>query len=425
MSNASVTLQEPNFSNQELLQASFRELRICISVLFLFQRQLHKNQELVTETRTWLADCVAMLLRAADWQDHIYLLVQVLRCPAGVGQWGAPFVQVPSPNRNSNDTPFANRFVNHIVTILSIILSPVEKRDAFLEQMWSSLHEGRDAVAENLWVLVDSDGEEDEPSGSGPFALKENDLVAFLNQIPIDDLFRTVLLVDKKDNKDIYAVENLTEHHMLRLLAFSTVLISLIDKGLATYHVTRYHQFAKRLCRLIRHCLQYVSDTWESFKVGNKVVDTAMLERLQTEFDAFFLRSTCCLFQAQTLGSWQFLAVAPFHTVSLKVLWRFFYILHQGKSVLTDWEDVVENLPTEQTNFKSRLSEGSTRQQFCERLLEMSVEESYYLLNTFANMIMARPIEDTEFIQFATLNLLQVNVNKCQPYLQIKSLYVF
>lgn len=47
-------------------------------------------------------------------------------------------------------------------------------------------------------MVVDSDGEEDEESGT---SLRENDLVALLNQLPFGDMFRSVLLISRSDDK--------------------------------------------------------------------------------------------------------------------------------------------------------------------------------------------------------------------------------
>lgn len=43
-----------------------------------------------------------------------------------------------------------------------------------------------------MWVVIDSDGEDSETKSVSRFALKENDLISFLNQIPFADIFRQV-----------------------------------------------------------------------------------------------------------------------------------------------------------------------------------------------------------------------------------------
>lgn len=45
--------------------------------------------------------------------------------------------------------------------------------------------------SEETWVMVDSEGE-DEGSGASSLHLRENDIIAFFNQIPLDCLFSLV-----------------------------------------------------------------------------------------------------------------------------------------------------------------------------------------------------------------------------------------
>lgn len=50
----------------------------------------------------------------------------------------------------------------------------------------------------NIWVVVfDSEGEEDEDPQTSWLQWHENDIVALLNQIPIGEMFRHVLLISK------------------------------------------------------------------------------------------------------------------------------------------------------------------------------------------------------------------------------------
>jgi hypothetical protein len=63
-------------------------------------------------------------------------------------------------------------------------------------------------------------------------------------------------------------MRRVSDHHILRLLAFATVFVRLLRQGLRTYDSPRYRQFAKRLGRLIRHTVQYATDLWESFRYG-------------------------------------------------------------------------------------------------------------------------------------------------------------
>ncbi|XP_066999967.2 ectopic P granules protein 5 homolog [Anabrus simplex] len=384
------------------------ELKTCIALLFTFQRRLVKDSQFVSDTRDWLARLVAVLLRVASWKDHLFVLNHVLRCPAGVGTWAASFVQAPPPvivpaNREQFElSPFATPHLDHMVAALATILLPIREREHFLEQVQTSLREStsREPQPDSVWVLVDSEGEEDEDVSKSCWSiLKENDLVSLLNQIPLDCMFRHVLLVERRDERDIYDITRVTENHVLRLFAFSTVLVRLLRQGLRTYDTPRYRQFAKRLGRLIRHTVQYASDQWECFSC-NRWVDPAMLQRLQTEYDAFFLRATRCIFSSQRLGAWQFLAVIPYNVVSLHTLWRLFYLLHD------DCQE-EENL-TNNSDYGYKLIDDQLRLQFEEKLTTMPEAESYYLLTTFANMAMARGPADKDFVREVTLDLFQI-----------------
>ncbi|KAG5874036.1 hypothetical protein JTB14_007998 [Gonioctena quinquepunctata] len=372
------------------------ELRICISILFAFQRKLIREVQFIKETRTWLSHLIAVLIRLANFQDHLFILNHVLRCPAGVGVWASSFIQTPLVISNP-ESPFANFQTNHVLTILATILTPIGERERFLED----IAQGKDMASDALWVMVDSDGEEDEESTGT--SLKENDLVALLNQLPLDDLFRNILLVQHRDFKDFYDVSVITEHHMLRYLAFSTVLLKVLHKGLQTYDQPRYNQFSKRLSRFIRHVAQYATDQWEQFLKMENMEDKAMLERLQIEYDAFFLRAIYYLYSSQKLGAWQFLAVIPYNMVTLKTLWKIFYFLHSHDSYAGD----ILN-PLDVQDYCKKIWEKELRGQFEEKLAALEDGEVYYLLNTFANMALARTEKDMDFIYSATVDLLEV-----------------
>ena len=64
------------------------------------------------------------------------------------------------------------------------------------------------------------------------------------------------------------------------------MFVFLFKEGLRTFNTPKYRQFAKRLGRLIRHTVHYVSDHWENFKTANwDTIDTAMALRLQVRRD--------------------------------------------------------------------------------------------------------------------------------------------
>nr|CAH7757239.1 unnamed protein product [Callosobruchus chinensis] len=378
------------------LKPYFNEIRICISVLFAFQRKLIREAEFIEDTRKWLSRLIAILLRVANYQDHLFILSHVLRCPAGISTWASNYIQMPL-SKETLESPFSNYQIHHILTILAALLSPVKGRELFLDD----IAQGRDMAADALWVMVDSEGEEDdEPTGT---SLKENDLVALLNQIPLDDLFRRILLVEKRDFQDTLNPNDITENHILRYLALSTVLLRIVHRGMKIYNQPRYNQFSKRLSRFIRHITQYATDLWELFVKMRTLEDKAMLQRLQVEYDSFFLRAIYSLYSSQKLGAWQFLAVIPYNMVTMKTLWKVFYFLH---GIDTKAEFILDT--SDQTDYSTRIWEDELWTQFEEKLSTLEDAEIYYLLNTFANMALARTEADMEFIQSAMIDLLKI-----------------
>lgn len=400
--NAPISLEPFQISSHMMPQLV--ELRMCISILFYFQRRALKDGKFVSDTRDWLSKLVAILLRIATWQDHLFLLNHVLRCPGGVTGWAKSYVQIPVPERNValTSSPLNDPHLDHIVATLAVILLPVKERCQFLEQVQISLQETGNTTGDTVWVMLDEEGEEDEDIANCGANLFESDLIALLHQIPLDKLFEQILFIERQN--DIFHQDGnaVTEHHILRIFAFSTVIVRLLKKGLQTYDTPRYRQLAKRLSALIRDTVQYASDLWELFD-KSKVTDAAMLTRIQLEYDHFFLRATLCIFSSRRLGAWQYLAAIPYHIVSSSMLWRIFYILHTDSAVadLPDFEMSA-------AEWEREINSPKLYDQFEEKLSNLPGDESYFLLTTFANMAIARGEDDYEFVRATTIDLFQI-----------------
>lgn len=193
--------------------------------------------------------------------------------------------------------------------------------------MQISIQDAGTSTTDTMWVMLDEDGEEDEDIRNIGANLGESDLIAILHQIPYDKLFKLIFFINQEGNNYSQETSFVTEHHMLRIFAFSSILVRLLRQGLKTYDSPRYRQLAKRLSALIRDIVQYASDQWEAFD-RRQVVDQSMLSRLQTEYDSFFLKASQCIFSSRRLGAWQYLAAIPYHIVSSSTLWYIFYMLH-------------------------------------------------------------------------------------------------
>lgn len=171
----------------DVLEA-LREIRVTISVLFSFLRRQVPDKEFSNDIKKWLEKLIALYVRTATWQDHLFLVYHVLRCPPGVATWAVPFIQMPE-TKSMETVPFANDEINHCMTFLKVLLMPTKHRSEFLAQLYAE-NGAIDATADDLWIIIDSDGEEDHTPSGEVAKLKETDLIALLNQVPFENLFK-------------------------------------------------------------------------------------------------------------------------------------------------------------------------------------------------------------------------------------------
>lgn len=164
------------------------EIRVTISVLFSFLRRQVPDKEFSNDVKKWLEKLIALYVRTATWQDHLFLIYHVLRCPPGVATWAVSFIQMPK-TMSMETVPFANNEINHCMTFLKVLLMPTKQRAEFLAQLYAE-NGTIDATADDLWIIIDSDGEEDHTPSGEVAKLKETDLIALLNQVPFENLFK-------------------------------------------------------------------------------------------------------------------------------------------------------------------------------------------------------------------------------------------
>lgn len=339
---AHVPKDSPVVLNEEVvypdMKSKINELRLYISILFKFLRDAIHDKFLTNSIQEWIKKLVALQLRVATWQDHVFILFHILRCPVGVGNWAANLVQVPVMQRltNEHQNPFEYPEFQHCVALLSALLLPIKDRGTFLEGITKDLVPSKDNVEEEVWILVDSDGEEGSSPSGECIGLKENDLVAIYDQIPFEMVFR--LMTHIQQNGDRYELEltKITGHHIIKAIAFSSKFISILKRGLTTYDSERYKQFAKRLGRLMKHTLFYVSDIIQLYKTRDGYKDLEEGQRIQVEFDELIFRSAHFIYASQKLSLFQYLADFPYHLVSTKSLWKLYYYLHVGEFKVID-----------------------------------------------------------------------------------------
>lgn len=257
--NAPVSLNSLKSTSQTTLP-HIAELKMCITILFNFQRKNLKDDKFVNDTREWLSKLIAVLLRIASFQDHLFLLNHILRCPGGVASWAKHYIQIPVQSKNNglNTSPFNDQYLDHMVAVLANILMPIKEREKFLEQVQITLQDPENNPNDTIWVILDEEGEEDEDITSMGMNLFESDLISFLYQIPLGKFFEEILYVENENGIYVQDRNLITEHHILRMFAFSTVIVRILRRGLQTYDSPRYRQLAKRLSAIIRDIREYL-----------------------------------------------------------------------------------------------------------------------------------------------------------------------
>ncbi|CAH2296751.1 ectopic P granules 5 homolog isoform X1 [Pelobates cultripes] len=398
----SVAIYPPDHGSQKL-EGSHSDvilLKECISVLFSFTRRVIEDVQFQNDVLIWLQKLVSILLKVGCLGDHLFLLNHILRCPAGVSKWAAPFVQVRVLHNPAG--------VFHFMQLLALLMCPVRNRVDFLCHMKpnerKSLSSGKES---GNWTLVDEGGEEDEDPETSWMLLSEDDLIALLTQFPFQDLFKNVLGFNHRGD---YFPEKTTPQEMMKMFAFTNSLVDLLALGLETFNRARYRQFVKRIGQIIRMALSYVSDHWELYLSSNSASTQSSelysLGKLQAGYDELFLRSVLYVLKAKRLGIWLFMSEMPFGTLSNSMLWKLFYLMHDAES-----ESMSELYPTvDMAACSSRLNDPENKLKFEEYLSTMNSSEGICLLTTFAQMAQTKHQDvDEELVQSIALEIYEVS----------------
>ncbi|XP_007238025.3 ectopic P granules protein 5 homolog isoform X3 [Astyanax mexicanus] len=399
-----VAIQESGPETPKSQPASLQPLKESISVLFSFTRRVLDDSQFQNDIHLWLQKLVSVLHRVGSAGDHLYILNHLLCCPAGVGKWAVPFLQIKVLENPSG--------VYHFMQALAVLMSPVRDRADFLCHMKPSDVKSNNSYSGPTtanWTLVDEGGEEDEDPETSWLLLSEDDLIALLSQFPFDELFKHLLGMSSKGN---YQPQATTSQKMMKIFAFASSLVELLAVGLRTYNRARYRQFVKRIGHMIRMTLCYVSDHWAQYICLTGVSRTTMqeqsfsMEKLQVEFDHLFLRAVLHVLKAKRLGIWLFMSEMPYGTLSSAMLWKIFYIMQCAETEGLDRlgcslsvESCIEGLrePSHQEKFKDWLSEINSSDGIC-------------LLTTFAHMAQPKRTDaDPEFVRTIVLEIYEVS----------------
>ncbi|CAB1426368.1 unnamed protein product [Pleuronectes platessa] len=358
-------------SGSQKQPCSLQILKEAISVLFSFTRRVLDDTQFQTDIHHWLERLVAVLLHVRGSGEHLFLLCHLLCCPAGVGKWSAPFLQIQVLGNTCG--------VQHFMQALAILMSPSRHRAEFLGHMKPCESQGSSASGPESgnWTLVDEGGEEDEDPESSWLLLCEEDLISLLTQFPFQQLYSHMLGMSKQG---VYEPQAYSSQKMMRLFAFASSLIEILALGLQTYNSARYRQLVKRIGHIIRMTVCYL------------------------EYDHLFLRAVLHVLRNKRLGIWLFMSEMPYGTLSSSMLWKVLYVMQRAE---TAGQGTLSAAPDTHTCVQS-LRDPEHQVRFEQWLCEVNSSDGISLLTALAHMATSTQHCDPTFITTITLLIYQV-----------------
>ncbi|TNN16113.1 Ectopic P granules protein 5 isoform 2 [Schistosoma japonicum] len=375
------------------------ELRSTCSVIFACLRQFWSNQysgrtydpTFLKHLSNWLILTAGVTVRACRLDDHVFILMQLLRLPSQLIKLFACLLQPPDPvvawERTKNLVGFLNQpEVELILTLFAICLRPVRERARFVTpvNVASSDHITHSSPDKHdtPWTLVDSAGESDTEEHDGvefdkktrdstnklldiciPLSdynpdhesctyLNPNDLNCLLGQLRIERVLQ-LLAYDYIPQYSKAEDCQINESGFMTSIAFADRLLSLIEACEKIYsgyvpppgpqtHLGSWRSLAKRLARLIRLLLITIG-----FRIQNIVYQqqyhheqkSQQFTLILSQYDSLCIRAVNCLLlsgsglpevyqKAGQLTCWRNLACTiPLGVTMVKTKKELFYII--------------------------------------------------------------------------------------------------
>ncbi|XP_077286348.1 ectopic P-granules autophagy protein 5 [Arctopsyche grandis] len=327
------------------------------------------DKHLRKQLRNWCCLLANSLLeRDNSLINTLFVLHHILRISQGI-RWALHLIQCDVKSVSDIESALCL-----LETILIFSRSNTEVDKTKIAKTSSSQAQDDDEAIiaceadESLWIVVDSDGEgaDLETVGSKTFgALKENDIVGLIKQIPFKKIFQELMLIRNNGNEEIFCGSNLSGGSILKVFSATRLILKIIRIGLVSYK--NYLELSKELCRIALHCVMYCTDLWES---ASSKCEANLVERLSIEYNNVFLAGWSTI---KCTGSkdicYMFLSELPFKLS-----------LNQNITVLC--KSLTDNL-----------------------VVSDSVQ-CYYTLVTISNMAIARIEED--FIVTVVKNLFEI-----------------
>ncbi|CAF0819959.1 unnamed protein product [Rotaria sordida] len=240
------------------LNKSTKKLLHVIEILFNFQRYRTRDTLFYTYTRQLLKQTIDIVYNYGNYNETLFIINHVLRCPPGIHQWATNFVRFLLPT--SFDILCSPMYIRYVAHFLATLLFPIKSRDIFLQNWLGENGETVPQVSslntiknqqQQQWMLIDADGHERAALLRWD-TLNEDDLIALLNQFNLNYLMNILFSLNDQTNQN---QQNISYENTVRILAILDLFVEILCRGFDTYADSQYKNFHKHIGKMIRDCV--------------------------------------------------------------------------------------------------------------------------------------------------------------------------
>ncbi|EGT35969.1 CBN-EPG-5 protein [Caenorhabditis brenneri] len=329
-------------------------LRTALSDIFYHLRYPRLSKRFIDTLVGWIKELTCILNMRQSCDDGIFILCHLLRLPSPIDQWAAPFIQTfiqsQSPPRIKLD---------YCIALLTHLLNPIKARESFLRHVAQSEKE------ESAWEILadDDDGEANEFSF---VTISESDLTAFLDQIPISEVYSIAYLA--------FTSYSDKGSQFTAMIAFQLLLMKVLDNGLTSYSQPGYKMFCKQIGISLKHSVRELSTNWRLIREQIRPGEEA---HLQKEVDRIVLLALNYLIHRDSVGLFQFVVSLPYNLVSEECRSRCEYALRSDQKM-----SIHEIYETPICEVRAKTSNLS----ISKRVTSLGPQDSEFLINSLATI---------------------------------------
>ncbi|CAF0898086.1 unnamed protein product [Adineta steineri] len=312
-------------NNLLLANKTTKKLLHTIEVLFNFQRYRTRDTLFYTYTRQLLKQTIDIVYKYGNYNETLFIINHVLRCPPGIHQWATNFVRFLLPT--SFDILCSPMYIRYVAHFLATLLFPIKNRDIFLQNWLGENGETIPQIStlntvknQQQWMLIDADGQERAALLRWD-TLNEDDLIAILNQFNLNYLMNVLFSLNEQINQK---QQNVSYENTLRILAILDLFVEILCRGFDTYADSQYKNFHKHIGKMIRDCVHvcryHVDGVLQHLDNDDKI-------RLRDHYFAYIYRSVENIIRQCRNVRWSLLSLFALFDLPQSLQYRLLHLI--------------------------------------------------------------------------------------------------